>query len=288
MKKLILKVLSLFILIPSLTSYLQAQPAANSYANAWTTKSGVLNVQYHNNYPYAYADADGEAAGIEIDIIKQFAKWLQDKKGINVELKYERHDDFAKFYEKVRINKTVSIGAGSVTVSSDRAREVKFSSPYLKNKPVLVSSVMKPTLSDVRNISKEFSGMTAVIVKGSIHEKLIKNIKENYWPQLNVELVESPNVVLDKIAANEKYFGFLDLVTYWAAMQKDQKPLKLHRMNNIDSENFAFIFPKSSDWSNAFNEFFDSGIGFTGTDAYLDLLRKHLSSEILNAVAIQY
>lgn len=288
MKKLLLKSLSLFILTFCTTLTLKAQPANNTYANAWSTKSGVLNVQYHNNYPYSYADTDGEAAGIEIDIIKQFAKWLSDKKGINIEVKYERHDDFAKFYDKVKTNKTVSIGAGSVTVSSDRAREVKFSSPYLKNKPVLVSSVMKPTLSDVRNISKEFAGMTAVIVKGSIHEKLIKNIKENFWPQLNVEFVESPNVVLDKIAANEKYFGFLDLVTYWAAMQKDQKPLKLHRMNNTDSENFAFIFPKSSDWSNAFNEFFDSGIGFTGTDAYLDLLRKHLSSEIINAVAIQY
>jgi ABC-type amino acid transport substrate-binding protein len=288
MKKLLLKSLSLFILSFCTTLTLKAQQANYTYANAWSTKSGVLNVQYHNNYPYSYADTDGEAAGIEIDIIKQFAKWLLDKKGINVEVKYERHDDFAKFYDKVKTNKTVSIGAGSVTVSSDRAREVKFSSPYLKNKPVLVSSVMKPTLSDVRNISKEFAGMTAVIVKGSIHEKLIKNIKENFWPQLNVEFVESPNVVLDKIAANEKYFGFLDLVTYWAAMQKDQKPLKLHRMNNTDSENFAFIFPKSSDWSNAFNEFFDSGIGFTGTDAYLDLLRRHLSSEIINAVAIQY
>ncbi len=288
MKNFLLKSIGLIFLIFCTIFTVKAQPGPNTYANAWSTKSGNLNVQYHNNYPYSYADADGEAAGIEIDIIKQFAKWLKDKKGIDVKVNFERNDDFAKFYEKVKINKTVSIGAGSVTVSSDRAREVKFSSPYLKNKPVLVSSVMKATLSDVRNISKEFNGMTAVIVKGSIHEKLIKNIKENYWPQLNVELVESPSVVLDKIASNEKYFGFLDLVTYWAAMQKDQKPLKLHRMNNTDSENFAFIFPKSSDWSNAFNEFFDSGLGFTGTDAYMDLLRKHLSSEIINAVAIQY
>lgn len=288
MRKLLLKSFSLIILYFSTFLIANAQPGPNTYANAWSTKSGSLNVQYHNNYPYSYADADGEAAGIEIDIINQFAKWLKDKKDIDIKVNFERSDDFAKFYEKVKINKTVSIGAGSVTVTPERAREVKFSSPYLKNKPVLVSSVMKATLSDVRNIGKEFNGMTAVIVKGSIHEKLIKNIKETYWPQLNVEYVESPNVVLEKIAANEKYFGFLDLVTYWAAMQKDQKPLKLHRMNNIDSENFAFIFPKSSDWSNAFNEFFDSGIGFTGTDAYLDLLRKHLSSEIINAVAIQY
>lgn len=260
----------------------------NSYASAWSSKSGVLNVQYLNNYPYAYADADGEAAGIEVDIIKQFAKWLKDKKGIDVTVNFERSDDFAKFYEKVKTNKAVSIGAGSVTVSPERAREIKFSSPYLKNKPVLVTSIMKPTLTDIRNISKEFNGLTAVVVKGSIHEKWIKNIKDNYWPQLAVEYVESPSIVIDKISNSEKYFGFLDLVSYWAAMQKEQKPIKLHRTNSAESENFGFIFPKSSDWSNAFNEFFDAGLGFPGSDAYYTILRKHLSSEIIPAVAIQY
>ena len=165
MRKLLLKSFSLIILYFSTLLIANAQPGPNTYANAWSTKSGSLNVQYHNNYPYSYADADGEAAGIEIDIINQFAKWLKDKKGIDIKVNFERSDDFAKFYEKVKINKAVSIGAGSVTVTPERAREVKFSSPYLKNKPVLVSSVMKATLSDVRNIGKEFNGMTAVIVR---------------------------------------------------------------------------------------------------------------------------
>ncbi len=288
MKKIYLKSFALFlcVILMGINALMAQNP--DSYAAAWSSKTGKLNVQYLNNYPYSYADEDGEPAGIEVDIIKQFAKWLKDKKGIDVTVTFERSDDFAKFYEKVKTNKSVSIGAGSVTVSPERAREVKFSSPYLKNKPVLVTSIMKPTLTDIRNISKEFNGLTAVIVKGSIHEKWIKNIKDNYWPQLPVEYVETPNVVIDKISNSEKYFGFLDLVSYWAAMQKEQKPIKLHRTNLNESENFGFIFPKSSDWSNAFNEFFDVGLGFPGTDAYYAILKKHLSTEIIPAVAIQY
>ncbi len=247
-----------------------------------------MNIQYHNNFPFAYTNADGEFTGIEIDIIKQFAVWLKIKKGIDVNLEFERHDDFAKFYEKVKITKTVSVGAGSVTVTPERAREIKFSSPYLKNKPVLVSSILKSTLTDVRNISKEFNGMTAVIVKGSVHEKLIKNIKDNNWPDLKIELVESPAIVLDKISSSNKYFGYLDLISYWATIQKESKPIKIHRATPFETEYFAFIFPKSSDWSAAFNEFFDGGLGFPASDAYYDILRKHLSSELVNSVALTY
>ncbi len=282
----------LSLILLSFTSGLYAQSKqqnpAGSYASAWADKKGTMNVQYLNNFPFAYTDDNNEVTGIEIDIIRKFAQWLKIKKGIEVELNFQQSDDFAKFYEKVKIDKTVSVGAGSVAVTTDRAREIKFSSPYLKNKPVLVSSILKSTLTDIRNISKEFNGMTAVIVKGSVHEKLIKNIKDNYWPEMKVELVESPSVVLDKISNSNKYFGYLDLISYWSSIQKESRPLKIHRATPFDTEYFAFIFPKSSDWAAAFNEFFDGGLGFTASDAYMDILRKHLSSELVNSVALTY
>lgn len=285
MKKIKLIILSLACLIVNNS---HAQTTFTTYALASQQKSGIMNVQYHYNFPFVYTNDEAELTGIEIDIIKQFAVWLKIKKGIDVKLEFERHDDFAKFYEKVKITKAVSVGAGSVTVTPDRAREIKFSSPYLKNKPVLVSSILKSTLTDIRNISKEFNGMTAVIVKGSVHEKLIKNIKDNYWPELKIELVESPAIVLDKISNSNKYFGYLDLISYWATIQKESKPIKIHRATPFDTEYFAFIFPKSSDWSAAFNEFFDGGLGFPASDAYFEILRKHLSSELVNSVALTY
>ena len=288
--KITAKLLLLFTLsIFSLQSFAQKDANASStYANAWAQKKGTMNVQYLNNFPFAYTNNDGEVTGIEIDIIKEFAVWLKIKKGVDVDLNFQSSDDFAKFYEKVKTTKAVSVGAGSVAVTTDRAREIKYSSPYLKNKPVLVSSILKSTLTDVRNISKEFNGMTAVIVKGSVHEKLIKNIKDNYWPDLKVELVESPAIVLDKISNSNKYFGYLDLISYWATIQKESKPLKIHRATQFDTEYFAFIFPKSSDWAAAFNEFFDGGLGFPASDTYMEILRKHLSSELINSVALTY
>lgn len=278
----------LFLCAIFLFSNIVANAQVETYANAWSSKKGNLTVAYFNNYPYSYTNDKGELTGIEIDLIKAFSDWLYNKKGIDLTIKYEAYDDFAKFYENVKNKKTTSIGAGSVTVSSERARDVKFSSPYLKNKPILISGVSRLSLTDVRSISKEFTGLTAVIVKNSNHEKLISQIKENYWTDLKIELVESPQVVIDKISSGEKYFGYVDLITYWASLQKDSKPLKMHRIPGSNSENFAFIFNKNSDWQSAFNEFFDSGLGFPSTDDYKEILRKHVGSDITNAVAIGY
>jgi hypothetical protein len=71
-------------------------------------------------------------------------------------------------------------------------------------------------------------------------------------------------------------------------LQKDSKPLKMHRIPGTNSENFAFIFNKSSDWQSVFNEFFESGLGFFSTDEYKEILRKHVGSDITNSVAIGY
>lgn len=283
MKKIGILLLSCFLWTGSLFAQ-----KVDSYANAWGTKTGTLNVQCFMNYPFAYEGADGQLQGIEIDIISEFAEWLKEKKGINVTVVYERNTEFSKFYDKVKTAKGAGLGAGTVSVASDRAREVKFSSPYLRNKPIFVTNILKPTLTDIRNISKEFNGMTAVVVKGSVHEKSIKTIKDTYWPTMTIELVDNPSQVIDKISGSEKYFGYVDLITYWASIQKEEKPIKLHRNNIAGYENFAFIFPKSGDWSVAFNEFFDSGLGFPGRPVYKQILEKHLGPEVIDAVAIDY
>lgn len=247
----------------------------------------TAKINYLENYPYAYKDKNGALVGIEIDILNEFGKWLKAKKGIDAVMTYESFTNFAKFYESVKTGGNLSIGAGSVTITTDRSREVRFSSSYMKNKPLLITSINVPTLTDIRNIAKDFANKKAVVVKGSIHEKWVNEIKNNYWPALTIEYVESPAIVLNKIAGTEDYFGYVDLVTYWAALQKDSKPLKLHRLVTPPEENFAFIFPKESQWYSYFNEFFDSGLGFTSTRTYMAILRKHLGEEIVDAVAIQ-
>jgi ABC-type amino acid transport substrate-binding protein len=278
------QLLSVFIILLSFQSFAQS----TQYKNNAVSKQGTMVVEYLENYPYAYKDKNGDLTGVEIDIIKQYVKWLKEKKGMDVVVSYNGYNDFAQFYSDVRNIRNASMGAGTVTITSDRAREVRFSSPYLKNKPLLISSINIPTLTDISRIAEAFDGKIAVIVKGSVHEKWINKIKAEYWPSLRVDYVESPAKVIEMISASEDYFGYLDLVTYWAALQGNSKPLKLHRLNQSSYENFGFIFPKDSQWYSTFNEFFDSGLGFPATQAYTDILKKHLGEEIISSVAVQY
>ena len=60
----------------------------------------------------------------------------------------------------------------------------------------------------------------------------------------------------------------------------------MHKIANISEERFGFIFPKDSDWNNIFNEFFESGFGFTATKVYHKILEKHLGYEIIEKVEL--
>lgn len=245
-------------------------------------------VKYLDNYPYAYTDEHGEKVGIELDIIKEFCIWLKENKNIEATVDFNIYSDFSKLYTDIKTQKNVSIGAASITITSDRSREVKFSSPYLKNRPLLISSINTPTLIDIRTISKDFAGKKAIVVRNSIHERWINEIKASYWSDLTIEYVESPKQVIEKIAKDDTYFGYVDLVSYWAALQKNDQALKLHRVSLSSNENFAFIFPKDSDWLPVFSEFFDSRMGFPGTKKYNEILKKYLGEEIIHSVAISY
>jgi ABC-type amino acid transport substrate-binding protein len=280
-KKLLAIILSVF----CVHSFAQS----TQYTNALKSKSGTLVIEYFDNFPYAYKDASGHLTGIEVDILNTFVNWLKVKKGVSLTVDYNANSDFAQFYSNVKTKKNVGIGAGSVTIMSERLREVKFSSPYLRNKSMLVTSISVPGLTDLNKMSKQFEGMTAVVVKGSVHEKALNEIKSSYFPQMKVEYVESPNKVIEKIATDSNYFGLVDIISFWAALQKsDINPIKSHKVSLGNSENFGFIFPKDGDWYTPFSEFFDAGFGFTESGEYEAILRKHLGFEVLKTVRVSY
>ena len=60
----------------------------------------------------------------------------------------------------------------------------------------------------------------------------------------------------------------------------------MHTLANVQNEYFGFIFPESSDWNRAINEFLESGFGFTATKKYREILQKHLGEEVIEYVEL--
>lgn len=279
------KIYALLCLSLLLTTAAQAQ---KSWSQAQADKKCELVVHYLDNFPFAYQNENGELTGIEIDIMGQFSSWLKKVKGFtDVKVVYLPYTDFAKVYEASKSASGASIGLASVTITKERQQEVSFSSPYLKNISLLISNTEIPSLRQYEDIPKTFAEMTAVVNRGTLLEKQLMDIKKKHHPTMRVTYVEHPAEVVKMVAESKsKYYGYVDLLTYWAYLKQQPANLKIHRIATIDAQRFAFVLPKDSDWQAAFAEFFESGFGFTATEAYADILKKHLGYEVVKSVEL--
>lgn len=280
-----MKKIILFINLLWFVGLLSAQQT-NTWAEISQKKSGTITVHYLEQHPFCYKDKSGKLTGIEIDIMNEFAKWLKDKKDVSVKIEYKSYNKFNDVYQGIKTNKdAASFGLATVTITPERNQEIDFSAPYLKNKSLLVSSGVVPTLLKVDEIPQKFTNLTAVTIKNSVHEHDIQMIKEKYLPNLNIEYVDAPTQILQKLASDKKYFGYVDIITYWDFVKNNSKAyVKMQRASIINNENFGFIMPKNNDWTPVINEFFEAGFGFTATKMYRSILETHLGFEVINTV----
>ncbi len=261
---------------------------AQSWQTALSEKKATITVHYLDNFPFAYTDDAGTLTGIEIDIMEEFGRWLKKNKGIEkVQLVYLPAKEFNAVYTQTQNGQGAVVGLASVTVTKAREQEVNFSPPYLKNISLLISNTELPSLRAYDDIPRTFAGMVAVVNNGTILEQQLMDIKKKHHPKMRVEYVDHPAEVVEKVAQTKSaYYGYVDLLTYWAYLKKQPANLKIHRIATIDSQRLAFMLPKNSDWQQAFNEFFESGFGYTATAAYAKILEKHLGYEVVKSVEL--
>jgi len=247
-----------------------------------------LNVYYYENFPYAYTES-GKLKGIEIDIIESYVVWLNQNGGSLV-VTYKPYKEFSTFYNSVKDANSKVIGLGSVTTNMERGKEVSISAPYLENVAVLITTGKVPTVKvkSAEEISKSFNGLNAMVVNKSSHATYMNSIKKSYLPALQIETTETQTKVLEKIASDNSYFGYVDIVAYWAFLKnKPSKFLKIQKVFSEPKEYLGFIMPKKSAHLASINEFFESGFGFTSTKAYHQILEKYLGYEIIESVEIK-
>lgn len=256
--------------------------------SAQPSQTDTLNVTYYENFPYAYME-NGVLKGIEVDIIKKYVEWLKLQKDIVAVVNYKGYKEFSEFYNAVKKGGPRTIGIGSVTITDERVKEVAFSPAYLRNIAVLITngavpSIKKPTAEEV---SKVFGSMNALAVNESSHLKYMNEIKSNYLPGMQISGTETQNAILDKIAADGKSYGYVDIVAFWAYIKKNKKTyLKIQKAFNQPYEDLGFVLPFGASHFSSLNEFFESGFGFTSTKAYHEILQKYLGYEVLETLEL--
>lgn len=252
------------------------------------SQNDSLIIHYYENFPYAYTEG-GRLKGIEVDIIESYVAWFKERGG-NITHVYKPYKEFSTFYNSVKEGNSKVIGLGSVTINSEREKEVAISAPYLKNVAVLITAGKVPTIKTKTSaeIGKSFAGLNSIVVNKSSHVGYMNEIKKSYLPALKIETTETQTKVLEKIVADNSYFGYVDIVAYWAFLKSHPTSvLKIQKLFNEPKEYLGFVMPKNSKHLASINEFFESGFGYTSTKAYHQLLEKYLGYEIIESVEIK-
>ena len=256
--------------------------------SAQPSQTDTLNVNYYENFPYAYME-NGVLKGIEVDIIKKYVEWLKLQKDIVTVVNYKGYKEFSAFYNAVKKGGPRNIGLGSVTITEERAKEVAFSPAYLRNVAVLITNGNVPTVKNPtpEEINKVLGPLEALAVNESSHLKYMNDIKTNYIPTMQIHGTETQTAILDKIAKDGKAYGYIDIVAFWAYIKKNKETyLKIQKRFNKPYEDLGFVLPFGASHFSSLNEFFENGFGFTSTKAYHEIIQKYLGYEVLEALEL--
>ncbi len=255
----------------------------------FSQKADTLYLNYYEHFPFASAD-NGEVKGIEIDIIKEYTLWLKTKKNLSFVFKYNAFNSFDQFYTKTKSANKNTIGLGSVTINADRAKEVDFTSAYLKNVAYCITNGNAPEIKTktADEVIKALGSMTALTLTNTTLNKYVNEIKKLYVKDLKVKDQTSEIQILDEISKNVLYFGYVDAVGFWLYLKNNpQKFIKTQKAMSLSNEELAFLLPKGSGHKVLFNEFFSGTTGFKKSKAYLGILEKYLGAYMAQSMAVQ-
>lgn len=247
-----------------------------------------LNVHYLDNFPFAYTSPEGNLTGIEVDIIMAFADWLRRNKDVKLSFEFIDYTDFAKLYERLKSQTSGNhIGLASASITADRKKEVDFTPPYMKNVSLLVSNVEVPTLRAYSDMPQFFNNMTALVMRATVMENHLLEIQKKHHEKMRVSYVEHPVDVVRQISAtHNQYYGYVDVLTYWAELKRAPINVKIHRIANLDNQRFGLMLPKNSPYLAYWQEFMEAGFGFAATETYFNILSRHLSYEVQETVSL--
>ena len=272
-------VLTLFLILP-LT--LLAQLKGDTFAQAKATKKA--NVIYVTNPLSIFCiEKNGQYSGITVEIIKSFEKFVKSKYNIEMNATYVKtpNNDVAKLFSNMKTSIGGVFPVTPIVVTNARKKIYDFSPPYMAHIEVVISQKSAPTISKIEDLSVKFANKKVYTIKGSANDKFVKDIKKNYFPNLQIAYVELFNDLAKSVATDPNSFAYTNFLYYATAGQYKQQ-LKLHFSTAKSDEKIAILLSKGNDWTPVFAEFMNSG--YLESAEYKSILKKYLEEKSIKLI----
>lgn len=259
----------------------QAQINGSSWSDIKGKGQGELTCVYYQT-PGLVFEEGGQMKGVCIDIMNEFQSFVKEKYNVNLEFDFKKKVPvFTDFINTVKNGKNI-MGVCNTSITNERKKYLAFSPAYMNNPSVLLSNGNTPAIKELSEISSNFSDYKAIIIKGSTHEKYLKEISSEYYPDLDIEYANSGSEVNAKLRSGEKYFTLIDFTEYFDAvrnrMDVTRHPIPLSELE----DQLGFIFPKGSDWEKIWGEFLTPA--FKESVTYKKILADNLGTSFVNLI----
>lgn len=260
----------------SLAGRLDAQSIQqDTWASVSKQKHGDITVFYYPENGFAYKNKKGKLEGLEVAILRQFANYLENGRGIHLNIHFVKQPNFDKLLSDVKHSSGGVFGAGNITITPQRKKNLQFTPGYLPNVSLLITNDQSPDLQNLTDLATRYKGFTAVVYRGTTNATTVRRIKRKYDPDLKITYVNSDEAALKAVIQDPKKFTYVDLDVYWMAIQKHMK-IKRQPAGDQNSGNIGFVMPLKSDWIIPFRKFFNIGDGYKSNPAYRNILVSYL------------
>jgi ABC-type amino acid transport substrate-binding protein len=267
---------------PPVSERTSAEPAApvqaSSLAEALDSGHAELTFLFVPSSGFAYRNDDGRLTGVTVELLRDFARHVQETHGLTVQVTWVEEERWADFYGYVRDSRGGAFGIGNVTITEARGEELDFSPPYMQNIAVLVTHEDVPELGSMTQIGSAFAELVALRYPGTLHEARLEEIRDAHFPAMRFEPVASNDELVSTLASGPESFGYIDVYNFWRAREAGE-PLRRHPVGDDAAETFGVILPNDSDWTPVITGFFEQIGGAEGPRVEA-LLREHLGDEL--------
>lgn len=254
---------------------------SQTWQEAKRSQKAILEILWYESKPFIRQNANGEMEGLEVDILRAFSDYLEEIHNVKLSMNWVKPGGFYDIIKMTHTSQSPNIlGASAFSITEERKELIKYSTSYLPDITVLVSSQGTPIVTNFEQIESLMQGMTAITISGTVYESLLLDLQDKLNMNFEIEYISSDDNVLDYINQTPKSFGFIDLPIYLMWIKKGS-PLVRQNFFTAQGTGYGFIMPKTSDWNVPLRQFMNSP---TYRDRIGEIISKHIGTDIFEFI----
>lgn len=249
-----------------------------TWPEAKAAGSGTLHVYGVTYPPYMDFPERDSAIGIEPDLLRAFAAYVQQAHGVQLKLAFEPYVGYNDMFPSLQASEGNTVAMGLISILASRRLDFDFTVPYLPDVELLISSPDMPVLGV--DESGQITGLpedTRALAgrQSSTYEHFLV-LKEQAAPGLEIDTThDETRETLVTLQEEPHVITYFPLLVY---LQKLPGNVRIRRQEvyPVVDEGLAYMLPKGSSWKAILDEFLSQ----PGTEGIImEILEKHLGKD---------